>query len=67
MNTNPPNPQESSNPGQAIEELINDMRELTSTLDSFALSFTLAWRQHPDQQRQDPPSARASQPERTTP
>jgi hypothetical protein len=42
MNTNPPNSQESSQLGQAIEDLINDMRKLTGTLNSFALSFTLA-------------------------
>jgi hypothetical protein len=61
---NPPNSQPSSQPGEAIADLINDMRRLASTLDFFALSFTLAWTQNPDYQRQHFP---ISQPERTTP
>jgi len=64
MNTNPPNSQESKDPGQAVAELINDMRKLTSTLDLFVLSFTLAWRKHPDPQRQHSPIITATQ-ERT--
>jgi hypothetical protein len=66
MNTNPPNSQKSKDPGQAIADLIDDMRNLTSALDSFALSVTLAWRQHPDPQRQHSPIITATQ-ERTTP
>jgi hypothetical protein len=66
MNTALPNSQESNSPGEAIADLIDDMRKLTSTLDSFAL-FTVAWRQHLDHQRQHSLTARSTQAERTTP
>ncbi len=48
MNTNPPQSQESNNPGRALADLINDIHDLTGKLDSFALSLTLAWKQHPN-------------------
>jgi hypothetical protein len=51
--------------GQVIAKLINDMRHLAGTLDSFALSFTLAWKKHPGQQREPSPTQGTSQPERT--
>jgi hypothetical protein len=66
MNSNNhPNSQESNQRGQAIADSINDIHDLTGKVDSFALSFTLARRQHPDHQRQ--PSPITLQPERTTP
>ena len=64
MNTKLPNSQRRNDSGQAIADLTNDIRDLTGNLDSFALSFTLAWRQHPDHQRQHSP---ITQPERTGP
>jgi hypothetical protein len=66
--TNPPTSQPSNNPGQAIADLINDMRDLTSTLDSFSLSFTLAWERHISHfQCQHSPTATTTQAERTAP
>ena len=65
MNTNHPHSQESNKPGQDIVDLIDDIHALTGKLDSFALSFTLAWRKHPGQQRQH--FQISPQPERTTP
>ena len=62
-----PNASDSSQPGQTVAELISDMRYLATTLDSFALSFTLAWTQHPDCQRQSPSVVPSSEPERTEP
>jgi hypothetical protein len=47
----PPSPQ-SNDPGQAVADLTNDIHNLTGKVDSFALLFTLAWRQNPDRQRQ---------------
>jgi hypothetical protein len=64
--SNLPNSQESNQRGQAIADLISDMLALASTLDSFALSFTLAWRKQSDHQRQPSPIITATQ-ERTTP
>jgi hypothetical protein len=64
MNTNLPNSQASTQPGQIIVELINDIQDLTGKSSSSALSFTLAWRQHPNPQCQDCPF---TQPERITP
>jgi hypothetical protein len=56
MNSNtPPNFQESSQPGEAIANLVNDIHDLTGKVDSFALSFTLAWKHSHDPQRQFSP------------
>jgi hypothetical protein len=67
MNTPTPlNPQESKDLGQSIVELISDLRDLTGTLDSFALSFTLAWeRRISDSQPQHSPTTDPQ--ERTAP
>lgn len=62
MNTdNHQKSQESGQPGQTVAELIQDMRELTLALDSFTLSFTLAWMRNSGPQRQP------SSPATTTP
>jgi hypothetical protein len=63
MNTNPPDSQESSEPGQANADLINDLHDLTGKVDSFPLSFTLAWRQYLNHPRQHSPITQ--QPEST--
>ena len=65
MNTsNHSTSQGSNGPDHAVADLIDDVPKLTGALDSFALSFPLAWRQHLDHQREHFPIT--SQPERTT-
>ena len=63
MNTNPANSQESTQAAQTTADLTNEMRNLTSMLDSLALSFTLAWRRDFDHQCQQSPITQA---EKTT-
>jgi hypothetical protein len=63
MNTNPPNSQDCNNPSHAIADFIDDIHELPGKLDSFARSFTLAWTQNHDHQRQHSP---ITHPEKTS-
>ena len=65
---NHPTPQESGQPGQTVAELIQDMRELALALDSFSLSFKLAWRRTTDSQHQPSRTTITAPPqERTSP
>jgi len=67
MNTeNHQEPQEFGQPNQTLAKLIQDMRDLTLALDSFTLSFTLAWTRNSGPQHQPSSPATTTTPEERT-